>query len=224
MNSRSNPDPFWFSYAPLLAFRKRSCSLYIQFIFVLLSLVFSVTMLLGEILVCSSLLIYRDWPHHLLRRDLTSSTSPSPPLSATGASSSNSPYQSLPSMVQSIFDRVGGAAGWVVLGSLGLTLCVMLWDWIQARSIVESDSIPQAFLNSAAFRLWSIKSYAHFCLLSKINWGDNARQRLMTIVYFGMQGMGVLASKKDWLVCSFSFFVSLPPLHHRILNKFIFMC
>lgn len=222
MNSRSDPDPFWFSYAPLLAFRKRSCSLCIQFIFVLLSLLFSMTMLLGEILVCASLLIYRDWPHHLLRHDwvLSSSTSPSSSSStATATSPSTSPYQSLPSMVQSIFDRVGGAAGWVALGSLGLTLCVMLWDWIQARSIVESDSISKAFLNSAAFRLWSIKSYAHFCLLSKINWGDNARQRLMTIVYFGMQGTPW--QPKNWLVCSLSL---SPSLFSPLLCMFVLMC
>jgi len=187
MNSRSDPDPFWFSYAPLPAFRKRSCSLCLRFTIVLLSLVFSATIILGEVLVCTCLLIYKDWPYRLLHNEgaSTQSSTTSSQATASLSMSSNPP---LPPAVQKIFDRVGGAAGWVALGSLGLTICVVLWDWIQARSIVESDRIPQAFLNSAAFRLWSIKSYAHFCLLSKINWGENTRQRLMTMVYFGMQG------------------------------------
>ncbi|KAF9092449.1 hypothetical protein BGX23_004323, partial [Mortierella sp. AD031] len=93
----------------------------------------------------------------------------------------------LPPVVADVLQRLGGAAGWVVIGSTGLSVCVILWDWIQARSIVQSESIPRAFLNSSAFRLWGIKSYSHFCLLSKIRWGQNIRQRFVMMVYFGLQ-------------------------------------
>ncbi|KAF9932035.1 hypothetical protein FBU30_009099 [Linnemannia zychae] len=64
----------------------------------------------------------------------------------------------------------------------------MLWDWTQARSIVQSENIPRAFLSTPAFRLWSIKSYTHFCLLSKIRWGRTLRQRFVMMVYFALQG------------------------------------
>jgi hypothetical protein len=87
-----------------------------------------------------------------------------------------------------VLERLGAAAGWVVIGSTGLTLCVILWDWTKARSIVQSESIPQAFLSTPAFELWSLKSYAHFCFLAKIRWGRTLRQRFVMMVYFGLQG------------------------------------
>ncbi|KAF9542323.1 hypothetical protein EC957_002129 [Mortierella hygrophila] len=87
-----------------------------------------------------------------------------------------------------MLQRLGAAACWVVIGSTGLTLCVMIWDWAKARSIVQSESIPRAFLSTPAFQLWGIKSYTHFCLLSKIQWGRTIRQRFVMMIYFGLQG------------------------------------
>ncbi|KAF9359687.1 hypothetical protein BGX34_008208 [Mortierella sp. NVP85] len=79
-----------------------------------------------------------------------------------------------------------------------------MWNWIQARAIVESDSIPRAFLDATAYRLWSIKSYAHFCLLARISWGRGFRQWIVTAVYFGLQGfMSALVTLPRLIVYGF---------------------
>ncbi|KAF9361653.1 hypothetical protein BGX26_000605 [Mortierella sp. AD094] len=144
----------------------------------------SALLLLAEVFVGVSLLLNKTWTLHVLQRSLSPSLDTNPSLSSP-PSSSPSP----PSPISAItFEKIGGVAGWIVLGSVGLNILVVLWDWMLARSVVESDSIPKAFLSTTAFQLWSIKSYAHFCLLTKIKWGHNMRQRMVMAVYFGLQG------------------------------------
>ncbi|KAG0277164.1 hypothetical protein BGZ95_006390 [Linnemannia exigua] len=79
----------------------------------------------------------------------------------------------------------------------------MLWDWTKARTIVQSESIPRAFLSTPAFQLWGLKSYTHFCFLSKIRWGRTLAQRFVTMIYFGLQGFtAVLVSLPRLIVYS----------------------
>ncbi|KAG0378560.1 hypothetical protein BGX24_003490 [Mortierella sp. AD032] len=79
----------------------------------------------------------------------------------------------------------------------------MLWDWTKARTIVQSESIPRAFLSTPAFQLWGLKSYTHFCFLSKIRWGRTLAQQFVTMVYFGLQGFtAVLVSLPRLIVFS----------------------
>ncbi|KAF9910257.1 hypothetical protein EC991_006986 [Linnemannia zychae] len=163
-----------------------------------LCVVFSAVLLLAEIFVGVTLLLTKDWALRAIQTGIlhnaidyqqpqqqpgSTTTSTSSLVLATPPSSN-----SLPSIIVNILERLGAAAGWVVVGSTGLTLCVKLWDWTEARSIVQSESIPRAFLSTPAFELWGFKSYAHFCLLAKIRWGRTLRQRLVMMVYFGLQG------------------------------------
>lgn len=171
-----NFHPHWFSYVSLPHFKRRSCSLRSRYILLLLGIVSSIAWLEAEIFVGICLLLNKDWALQVIRRGLIDGSA-SPPISP-----------SLSPTVLQVIERISNEVGWIVIGSTGLSICVMLWEWIQARAIVESDSIPQAYLNEAAFRLWSIKSYAHYCLLAKINWGRSFRQWIVMAVYFGVQG------------------------------------
>ncbi|KAI9234475.1 MAG: hypothetical protein BYD32DRAFT_464370 [Podila humilis] len=178
MNRHSDPDQHWFSFVHLADFHKRTFPLYTRYAFMLTTIVFSLLLLLGEIYISVALLLYKNWVPGVFHVGLIESTTPS----TTPTAKSTSP------VIIDMLDRVGSSAGWIVVGSTGLSVCILIWDWVQARSIVESDSIPRAFLNSTAFRLWSIKSYSHFCLLSQIQWGRGLRQRVVMAVYFGLQG------------------------------------
>lgn len=178
MNRHSDPDQHWFSFVHLADFRKRTFPLCTRYAFMLTTMVFSLLLLLGEIYISVALLLYKNWVPGVLQAGLIKSATTSTPAPTT----STSP------IVKDILGRVGSSAGWIVVGSTGLSVCILIWDWIHAQSIVESDSIPRAFLNSTAFRLWSIKSYSHFCLLSRIQWGRGLRQRAIMAVYFGLQG------------------------------------
>ncbi|KAF9307398.1 hypothetical protein BGZ74_003873 [Mortierella antarctica] len=178
MNRHSDPDQHWFSFVHLADFRKRTFPLCTRYAFMLTTMVFSLLLLLGEIYISVTLFLYKSWVPGVFQVGLIESTTPSTAPITT----------SISPIVKDMLGRVGSSAGWIVVGSIGLSVCVLIWDWVHARSIVESDSIPRAFLNSTAFRLWSIKSYSHFCLLSRIQWGRGLRQRAVMAVYFGLQG------------------------------------
>ncbi|KAF9156282.1 hypothetical protein BG015_006326 [Linnemannia schmuckeri] len=152
----------------------------------LLGLGCSVVLMLAEIFVGVTLLLTKDWALRVMQTGLLHTNNPLPPEQQQQQQPQST--SSLPPTVADMLQRLGAAACWIVIGSTGLTLCVMLWDWTKARSIVQSESIPQAFLNTPAFRLWGIKSYTHFCLLSKIRWGRTIRQRFVMMIYFGLQG------------------------------------
>lgn len=178
MNRHTDPNQHWFSSVHLADFHKRTFPLYTRYAFMLVTMVFSLLLLLGEIYICVALLLYKNWVPGVFQVGLIESNTPS----TTPTATSTSP------VVTDMLHRVGSSAGWIVVGSTGLSVCVLIWDWVQAWSLVESDSIPGAFLNSTAFQLWSIKSYSHFCLLSRIQWGRGLRQRAAMAVYFGLQG------------------------------------
>ncbi|KAF8942181.1 hypothetical protein BGZ47_006751 [Haplosporangium gracile] len=152
----------------------------------LLGLGCSVVLMLAEIFVGVTLLLTKDWALRVMQTGLLHINNLLPPEQQQQQQPQST--SSLPPTVADMLQRLGAAAYWVVIGSTGLTLCVMLWDWTKARSIVQSESIPQAFLSTPAFRFWGIKSYTHFCLLSKIRWGRTIRQRFVMMVYFGLQG------------------------------------
>ncbi|KAG9070519.1 hypothetical protein KI688_008057 [Linnemannia hyalina] len=158
----------------------------------LLGLGCSVVLMLAEIFVGVTLLLTKDWALRVIQTGLVHTNTPLPTQQQQPpTSSTTTPPQltsSLPPIVADMLQRLGAAACWVVIGSTGLTLCVMIWDWAKARSIVQSESIPRAFLSTPAFQLWGIKSYTHFCLLSKIQWGRTIRQRFVMMIYFGLQG------------------------------------
>jgi hypothetical protein len=156
--------------------------------------------MLAEIFVGVTLLLTKDWALRVIQAGLLHTNNPSLQTQQQSPTSSSTPQPqqqqqqppkstSLSPVVADVLERFGVAACWVVIGSTGLTLCVMLWDWTKARSIVQSESIPRAFLSTPAFHLWGIKSYTHFCLLSKIRWGRTIRQRFVMMIYFGLQGM-----------------------------------
>ncbi|KAF9986438.1 hypothetical protein BGZ65_007570 [Modicella reniformis] len=182
MTHDPNLDPHWFSFVHLSHFKRRSCTLRSRYILLLFSIGLSVVWMLAEIAVGINLILNKDWTLRVLQRGLINNTN--------NSSGSTSPSNSISLSSPAIrgIESVGSVAGWVVLGSTALSICAMLWDWIQARAIVESDSIPRAFLNTTAFRLWSVKSYAHYCLLANIDWGRGMRQWIVTAVYFGLQG------------------------------------
>lgn len=199
MNRMADSDPYWFSNVHLPAFKRRSCSLCLRYVCMLLSLGCSVVLMLAEIFVGVTLLLTKDWALRVIQTGLVHTNTPlqtqqqQPPASSTAIPPQQQQQQpqsnsSLPLIVTDVLQRLGAAACWVVIGSTGLTLCVMLWDWTKARSIVQSESIPRAFLSTPAFQLWGIKSYTHFCLLSKIRWGRTIRQRFVMMIYFGLQG------------------------------------
>ncbi|KAF9428877.1 hypothetical protein BGZ94_000656, partial [Podila epigama] len=160
---------------------------------------FSLLLLLAEIYVTVTLLLYKGWAPKLFQVgiiDLHNNNSNNANVNAnsphaTPASSSllfSNNTANISPAFKDMLDRIASSAGWIVLGSTGLSVCVLIWDWIQARVIVASDSIPRAFLNSTAFHLWSLRSYSHFCLLANIHWGSGWRQRVVTAIYFGLQG------------------------------------
>ncbi|KAH7058184.1 hypothetical protein BKA57DRAFT_144211 [Linnemannia elongata] len=198
MNRMADSDPYWFSNVHLPAFKRRSCSLCLRYACMLLGLGCSVVLMLAEIFVGVTLLLTKDWALRIIQTGLVHTNTPlqTQQQPSTLTTTTLSPQQqqqlqptsSLPPIVADMLQRLGAAACWVVIGSTGLTLCVMLWDWTKARSIVQSESIPRAFLSTPAFRLWGIKSYTHFCLLSKIQWGRTIRQRFVMMIYFGLQG------------------------------------
>ena len=175
MNLHPDPDPHWFSYVSLPHFKHRSCTLRSRYILLLFGVGWSIAWLEAEMLVGICLLLNKDWALRVIQTGFTDS-------------STSSIASSLSPTVLQVIEKVGGVAGWVVLGSTGLNMCVVMWNWIQALAIVASDSIPRAFLDATAYRLWSIKSYAHFCLLARISWGRGFRQWIVMAVYFGLQG------------------------------------
>lgn len=198
MNRMADSDAYWFSNVHLPAFKRRSCSLCLRYACMLLGLGCSVVLMLAEIFVGVTLLLTKDWALRVIQTGLLHTnnsplqTQQQPPTSSSTPRPQQQPQQmqsaSLPPVVADVLERLGAAACWVVIGSTGLTLCVMLWDWTKARSIVRSESIPRAFLSAPAFHLWGIKSYTHFCLLSKVRWGRTIRQRFVMMIYFGLQG------------------------------------
>jgi len=182
----------------------------------LLYLGLTVVLVLAEIFVGVTLLLCKDWALRVIQTGIIHTDDPAQattPAMLTTSAPVQTPHSALHPVVADALERLGGAAGWVVIGSTGLSLCVMLWDWTHARSIVQSQSIPRAFLSVSAFQLWGVKSYTHFCFLSKIRWGRNLRQRFVTMVYFGLQGT------ISYFVFPNPYLLIHPPFHSSVLSS-----
>ncbi|KAG0227025.1 hypothetical protein BGW42_003185, partial [Actinomortierella wolfii] len=183
-------DQYWFSYINIGDFRERSLSMYLRYTWMYVSLVGWPVLLLAEVFVGVCLVILQDWAHTVVGAGLTSQENIRA-LYNTNADGSSplSPPSSAALSPSSVANAISQAAAFIILGSIALSIGVYIWDWIQARTIKKSDSIPEAYLHQGAFQLWSAQSYSHFCLLSKIDWGRSFKQRIVLMTYFALQVM-----------------------------------
>ena len=70
---------------------------------------------------------------------------------------------------------------WVFAACIVLSFILLAWDMKKAAAIIQSRDISYAFTSMIAYRYYAIKSYAHFCLFSKIH---NSKKQIDEIAFF----------------------------------------
>ncbi|KAF9163000.1 hypothetical protein DFQ26_003061, partial [Actinomortierella ambigua] len=207
-------DQYWFSFIHIDDFRERSWTMYLRYCWMYMSLVGSSVLLAAEVFVGVCLVVLQDWAHTVLGAGLTSEENIRALYNNNGTTTNNSTNNSNLSPPSSLSpssaaNAIAQAVAWIILGSLVLSIGVSIWDWFQASAIQASDSIPEAYLHHGASQLWSARSYSHFCLLTKIDWGKSLRQRFVLMTYFALQAIPMVLMTLPRLAMYFCILASI---------------
>ncbi|RKP10108.1 hypothetical protein THASP1DRAFT_8937, partial [Thamnocephalis sphaerospora] len=77
---------------------------------------------------------------------------------------------------------------WVFFASIIFSFLLILWELRKTARIVKSRDIAYAYTCNGAYRFYSIRSYAHFCLFAQINNSRRKTDRIAFFVYFTLKG------------------------------------
>ncbi|BFZ53891.1 Potassium transporter [Savitreella phatthalungensis] len=77
---------------------------------------------------------------------------------------------------------------WIFVGSIGLSVVLIAWDWIKAIRIMRSRNISFAFTNLIANRCYAARGYDYYCLWHKLSDSQHRQDVLSFWVYFSFIG------------------------------------
>lgn len=77
---------------------------------------------------------------------------------------------------------------WIFVGSIGLSVVLICWDWLMAIRIIRSRNISFAFTNLIANRWYAVKGYNYYCLWHKLSDSQHRQDTVSFWVYFSFIG------------------------------------
>jgi hypothetical protein len=84
------------------------------------------------------------------------------------------------------------ALKWAYLGSIFISLVLLLFEIRKGRKITQSGYISTAFTNTIAYRQYAIASFAHFSLFERIEMYKKPIDRVAFFVFFSLKGKSFL--------------------------------
>jgi hypothetical protein len=99
----------------------------------------------------------------------------------------------LDSIRQSKYSFVVETLKWLYLGSIFMSLILLLFESLKARRITKSGYISNAYTNTISYRHYAIASFSYFSFFERIEMYKKPIDRVAFFVFFALKGRFLLS-------------------------------